>query len=118
MVLAVYLLFSVTCFFTVHEHYDKANKLVDRRGQEKGNGTNTERYLNRYEFSGKIKCGECGSSFKRRKHSKPSGGYIAWCCSRHIEDKAACSMKYITDDAIKAAFVTMMNKLIFHSRRY
>lgn len=86
---------------------------MDRRGQEKGNGTNTERYLNRYEFSGKIKCGECGSSFKRRKHSKPSGGYIAWCCSRHIEDNTACSMKYITDDAVKAAFVTMMNKLIF-----
>ena len=96
-----------------HEIYDKANELVDRRGQEKGNGTNTERYLSRYEFSGKIKCGECGSTFKRRKHSKPSGDYIAWCCSRHIEDKTACSMKYITDDAVKAAFVTMINKLIF-----
>ena len=96
-----------------HKIYDKANELVDRRGQEKGNGTNTERYLNRYEFSGKIKCGECGSSFKRRKHSKPSGNYIAWCCSRHIEDKTACTMKYITDDAVKAAFVTMINKLIF-----
>ena len=86
---------------------------MDRRGQEKGNGTNTERYLSRYEFSGKIKCGECGSTFKRRKHSKPSGDYIAWCCSRHIEDKTACTMKYITDDAVKAAFVTMINKLIF-----
>lgn len=96
-----------------HEIYDKANELVDRRGQEKGNGTNTERYLSRYEFSWKIKCGECGSTFKRRKHSKPSGDYIAWCCSRHIEDKTACSMKYITDDAVKAAFVTMINKLIF-----
>ncbi len=96
-----------------HEIYDKANELVDRRGKEKGNGANTERYLNRYEFSGKIKCGECGSTFKRRKHSKPSGNYIAWCCSRHIEDKTACTMKYITDDAVKAAFLTMMNKLIF-----
>lgn len=90
-----------------HEIYNKVNELVDRRGKEKGNGTNTERYLNCYEFSEEIKCGECGRSFRRRKHSKPSGGYIAGCCSRHIEDKAACSMKYITDDAVKAAFVTM-----------
>lgn len=86
-----------------HEVYDKANELVDRRGKEKGNGINTQKYLNRYEFSGKIKCGECGGTFKRRTHKTPSGDYIAWCCSRHIEDKTACGMKFITDDAIKAA---------------
>lgn len=96
-----------------HEIYDKANELVDRRGKEKGNGINTQKYLNRYEFSGKIKCGECVGTFKRRTHKTPSGDYIAWCCSRHIEDKTACGMKFITDDAIKAAFVTMINKLIF-----
>ena len=39
--------------------------------------------------------------------------YVAWCCTNHIEDKDACSMKYITDDSIKVAFLTMMNKLIF-----
>lgn len=96
-----------------HEIYNRANELVDRRGKEKGNGTNTEKYLNRYELSGKIKCGKCGSSFKRRKHCTPSGDYIAWCCNKHIADKTACSMKFITDDAVKAAFVTMLNKLIF-----
>lgn len=30
-----------------------------------------------------------------------------------IEDKIRCSMKYIRDDTVKAAFVTMINKLIF-----
>lgn len=93
--------------------YDKANALVDRRGKEKGNGTDTQRYMNRYEFSGKIKCGECGGTFKRRTTKEPNGEYISWCCNRHIEDKTACSMKFIKDDAIKAAFTTMMNKLIF-----
>ena len=96
-----------------HEIFDKANEVLNQRGKEKGNGERTERYQNRYGFSGRIKCGECGSVFKRRMHYKPSGAYVAWCCTRHIERKEACSMKYITDAALKAAFLTMMNKLIF-----
>lgn len=96
-----------------HEVYEKANEVMNQRGREKGNGENTQRYQNRYGFSGKIRCGECGGVFKRRIHYKPSGNYVAWCCTRHIENKDACSMKYITDDGVKAAFLTMMNKLIF-----
>lgn len=96
-----------------HEIFDKANEIMNQRGKEKGNGENTLRYQNRYGFSGRIKCGECGGVFKRRKHYKPSGDYVAWCCTGHIENKDACSMKYITDDCIKVAFLTMMNKLIF-----
>ncbi len=86
---------------------------MSQRGKEKGNGEDTQRYQNRYGFSGKIICGECGGTFKRRIHNKPSGNYVAWCCNNHIEDKDACSMKYITDDSIKVAFLTMINKLIF-----
>lgn len=96
-----------------HETFDKANEIMSQRGKEKGNGENTWRYQNRYGFSGKIICGKCGGTFKRRKHSKPSGAYVAWCCNNHINDKNSCSMKYITDDGIKTAFLTIINKLIF-----
>jgi len=94
-----------------HEDYEKANEVLQQRGKEKGNGQDTAKYQNRYSFSGRIKCGECGSTLKRRMHYKPSGSYVAWCCAKHIEDKDACSMKYVTDEAIKTAFLTMMNKL-------
>ncbi len=96
-----------------HEEFDKVREILDRRAMEKGNGSNTSRYQRRYAFSGKIKCGNCGSSFKRRQHYKPSGDYVAWTCDTHLRDKDACSMLYIKDEAIKAAFATMMNKLIF-----
>lgn len=96
-----------------YEIYEKANEVMNQRGREKGNGDNTQRYQNRYGFSGKIRCGECGGVFKRRIHYKPSGNYAAWCCTNHIENKKSCSMKYITDDSIKTAFLTMMNKLVF-----
>lgn len=39
--------------------------------------------------------------------------YHEWCCATHLTDKGICSMKYITDDVLKRAFVTMMNKLVF-----
>lgn len=96
-----------------HEEYDRANAVLRQRGKEKGNGRDTEKYQNRYSFSGRIRCAECGGSFKRRIHYKPSGSYITWCCATHLTDKGICSMKYITDDALKRAFVTMMNKLVF-----
>lgn len=96
-----------------HEDFDRANAVLRQRGKEKGNDRNTEKYQNRYGFSGRIKCSECGDSFKRRIHYKPSGSYAAWCCATHLTDKAVCSMKYVTDDALKRAFVTMMNKLVF-----
>lgn len=96
-----------------HEDYDRANAVLRQRAREKGNGRDTDKYQNRYGFSGRIRCSECGGSFKRRQHYKPSGNYVAWCCANHLTDKDSCSLKYITDTALKRAFVTMMNKLAF-----
>ena len=74
-------------------------------------GQNEEKYQNRYVFSGKITCGICGGKYRRRIHYK--GSEIAWSCTTHIEDIDRCYAKYIRDDVLKAAFVTMLNKLIF-----
>ena len=99
-----------------HEIFDKAHEVLRQRGKEKGNVGDTTKYQNRYVFSGKIKCGECGSTLKRRMHYKPSGAYVAWCCAKHLDSVSECSMKYITDEAVKIAFVTMMNKLSYGSQ--
>lgn len=96
-----------------HETFEKANEVLKQRGLEKGNNGDTTRYQNRYGFSGKIKCGECGGTFKRRIITILGGYYIAWCCGKHIEDKNSCSMKDIRDEDLKRAFLTMMNKLRF-----
>lgn len=95
------------------EKFELANAVLKQRGREKGNGHDTGRYQNRYGFSGRIYCGECGGKYKRRMHYKPSGQYAAWTCVTHLEDKKSCSQKYITDAALQLAFVTMMNKLVF-----
>jgi hypothetical protein len=95
-----------------HEDFGTAQDIIDQRAKEKGLEKQNTKYQNRYPFSGKIICGQCGGTFKRRSHS--SGRHrIAWCCSTHILDIEKCSMKYVPQADIEFAFVTMMNKLIF-----
>ena len=60
-----------------------------------------------------ITCGECGDTFKRQTIS--SG--ISWCCKTHLKNKAKCSMMFIHEESFKAAFVTMLNKLVFGSKQ-
>lgn len=96
-----------------HEDFEAVDAVINQRAKEKGIVKRTSKYLNRYPFSGKIICFECGSTFKRRIHSSGARKYIAWCCSKHIREITECSMQFIRDDDIKTAFVTMMNKLVF-----
>lgn len=95
-----------------HDDFEAAQMVTEQRGKEKGLEKYNKKYLNRYPFSGKIICSQCGGTFKRRTHSSGSK-YIAWCCSTHIESIEKCSMKYVLDSDFEYAFVTMMNKLIF-----
>lgn len=94
-----------------HDDYERVQSILEHSGKEKGIVNDEEKYQKRYAFSGRIKCGDCGSTFKRRMHYKPSGPYVAWCCNKHIDDKTSCQMKFITDEALKAAFLKMMVKL-------
>ncbi|MCM1528841.1 MAG: recombinase family protein [Alistipes sp.] len=109
---------SKTFYITEHhepivsrEIFEAVGALIQQRAAEKSVVRGNGKYQTRYEFSGKIICGECGGTFKRRIHDH--GSEIAWVCTTHIDDIRQCSMKYIRDDALKAAITTMVNKLIF-----
>ncbi|HOO07870.1 MAG TPA: recombinase family protein [Ruminococcus sp.] len=91
------------------EDFDRVQVMIQKRIDEHGIVKDMGKYHNKYPFSGIIICSECGGKFKRQTQS----GGIAWACSTHLYNKDACSMMFIKDEAIKAAFVTMMNKLIF-----
>ena len=71
------------------------------------------KYQNRYKFSSKIMCKECGGIFRRQKIyiGKPYEK-IQWSCKNHIENSRMCRTKPIREDAIKAAYLTMWNKLV------
>ena len=96
------------------ETFAKANAVIRQRAAEKGIVYGTGKYQKRYAFSGKVICGKCGSTCKRRIHS---GNEIAWTCAAHIESAQKCPMKYVREEVLEAAFITMLNKLIF-SRKH
>lgn len=69
-------------------------------------------YQNRYAFSSRIICGECGSTFRRQKIyiGKPYEK-IQWSCHQHIEDSSKCGQKAVREDGIKQAFLSLWNRL-------
>lgn len=71
-----------------------------------------EKCQNRYLFSSRIVCGECGSYLRRQKIyiGKPYEKII-WTCPKHIKDKTICTMKAIREDELQSAFLAMWNKL-------
>nr|WP_272493519.1 zinc ribbon domain-containing protein [[Clostridium] innocuum] len=87
--------------------------MITQRAAEKGIKRESQIYQQRYAFSGKIICNECGDTFRRRLHSSTYSKYVAWCCNTHLVDKDKCSMMYLRDDDLKVAFVTVLNKLIY-----
>lgn len=91
------------------EVFNNVQKIIQMHISERGIAKGVGKYNNRYLFSGIITCGECRNTFKRQIIS--SG--VSWCCKTHLKNKAQCSMMFIHEEAFKAAFVTMLNKLIF-----
>lgn len=73
------------------EDYEAANDVIDRRRQEKGIELDNGKYQNRYPLSGKVICGECGGTFKRKTYTHK----VVLACTQHIDDKEKCSMKYV-----------------------
>ena len=67
------------------EEFETAKFLLAKRGEEKGISQDKDKYARRYIFSGRIKCNECKSSFKRRTHGTSLNKYIAWCCKKHLK---------------------------------
>ena len=60
------------------ELFDKANRMLDEKSLSQ---EGKSKHSNRYPFSGKIKCGCCGSSYVARYKTRKNGSrYKAWRC--------------------------------------
>ena len=86
-----------------------ANTAVDNNAKEKGVVRNSGKYSVRYALSGKIFCGKCGGKCKRKKIY----GDIWYGCETHARESKKCRQLPVRADMVEAAFVNMMNKLIY-----
>ena len=83
-----------------------------RKAQLQMRNADITKYNNRYPFSSRILCGECGHIFKRRIifKGKPYE-YVQWSCSNHIQNIDRCGMKAVREEAVMQAFINLFNKL-------
>jgi site-specific DNA recombinase len=96
------------------EVFEAVQEEMECRATLKGNIKGDRgKYSSKYAMSGKIECGDCGASFKRRTwNSKSTSKKIVWQCKTYIkEGKNSCSMKAVGEDVLMDAFVRMFNGL-------
>lgn len=93
------------------DDFELVQSEIERRSKEKGHREDANIYWNRYVFSERIICGECGANFKRKICYSTNGNCIIWSCRTHIQNKEKCSMKAVKETTLKLAFVRMINKL-------
>ncbi|WP_142247979.1 recombinase family protein [Alkalihalobacterium alkalinitrilicum] len=82
--------------------WDEVQKERESRAQAKGNVGDRTKYQTRYPLTGKLFCGKCGSTLKRRTwNSKLPCRKIVWQCSNYIKNgKNACSGNRIDDEVV------------------
>lgn len=98
------------------ELFEKANRILDEKSlSQKGKA----KYSNRYIFSGKIKCGKCGSSFVARYKTRKDGSrYKAWRCYQSAKHgRKGCSCESIRNEDIIYIMYLVCRQLKYNRRK-
>ena len=87
--------------------FDHVQIELDRRCAGKN------RHSGVHAFSGKIKCGQCGSWYGSKVwHSTDKYRRVIWQCNHKFDGGEKCSTPHLTEEDIKAAFVRAANKAL------
>lgn len=85
--------------------FDRVQKMLEQRISGKNRISSVS------IFSGKIKCGDCGSWFGSKVwHSNSKYKQKIWQCNHKFEDK--CKTTHLTEDEIESLFIKAVNSLI------
>ena len=89
------------------ETFDMVQRELEKRGRGKKYRTGVR------TFSVKIRCGECGCFYGSKTwHSTDKYRKEIWRCKHKYDGDKKCSTPALTDDEIKAAFLSAANKLL------
>lgn len=96
------------------EIFNKVQEERERRSIKVGNMPDDRiKYSNKYPFSSKVICGDCGSVFRRRTwNSNNVSKKNVWQCKTYIQKgKAVCTAKSVDEKVLQNAFVEVFNRL-------
>jgi hypothetical protein len=78
--------------------------------------TGKAKYSGKYPFSGKLVCGECGSTFRRHIYlnDKKNGESreFAWTCVRHRDGDRTCKQLPIKENILEQIFTDTLNSVL------
>ena len=99
------------------EQFEMVKQLIKERSLAKGNMPDIAwKYQQRHAFTGKLECGQCGSSFKHTIHNSNANRQFYWACSIYISHGVStCQMKTIKDDTVRRLFIRVFNRLLTDS---
>ena len=97
--------------------WNKAQEILNKRNNNKKENGRVHKttYSLKYDFSSKIVCGHCNSTYVRRQGTKRKDGTapIYWKCFQQVDEKRYCEKsKFIRDDVLKDIFVELYNLIV------
>lgn len=85
--------------------------MVQRELERRQPGHN--RHSGVHMFSGKIKCGECGSWYGSKVwHSNSKYRRMIWQCNHKFDNNEKCKTPHLDEETIKTLFISAVNKLL------
>ena len=97
--------------------WTKAQEILNKRNNnKKDNGRKHKTtYSLKYDFSSKIVCGHCNSTYVRRQGTKRKDGTapIYWKCFQQVDEKRYCEHSVVMrEDVLKNMFVELYNLIV------
>ena len=97
--------------------WNKAQEILNKRNNnKKDNGRKHKTtYSLKYDFSSKIVCGHCNSTYVRRQGTKRKDGTapIYWKCFQQVDEKRYCEHSVVMrEDVLKNMFVELYNLIV------
>lgn len=87
--------------------FDMVQRELERR--QPGNNRHSGVHI----FSGKIKCGECGSWYGSKVwHSNSKYRRMIWQCNHKFDNGKKCKTPHLDEETIKTLFISAVNKLL------
>jgi len=94
------------------ELFEKAQSVLEQRRKQYGVDMNDiSKYNNRYVFSNKAFCGECGCRLTRKiTGTNQYKKHVSWYCA-HYKDGTDCKTTGIVEEMVHSAFIKLFNTL-------
>lgn len=96
------------------ELFEQVQKRRKERCDQLGRSIQPNSANNRYPFTGKLRCGECGEVYRKYiEHCGKPSEKSFWKCKRYIyKNRVCCRCGFLTDEQIEKAFLEAVNRII------